>query len=463
MKSTNLALLLLATLALACSAPERMRATKPEPKASASSASAASPSAPIAFIEDDYPRALAEAKASNKPLFIDAWAAWCHSCLSLKSYVLDAPEMRARRDKFVWLSLDSEKAQNTAILSELGLDVLPTLWIIDAQKSEPVWKLPGTLTAKELAVTLDRFAPGAAKSAIASDTLLAQAERATARKDPKEAARLLASALEQAPVGWSRRPEAVLAYVSALSEAKDTRACTDAATREGPSLPMGGARANVAVLGAYCTHDEPLGSPARTQLGALKQELYAVVRAKDAPLLADDRSGVFEELAYVLKDTGDQTAVKPLATEWAAFLEREAARAPNPKARVVFDAHRVLAYLELGEPARAVPMLTQSERDFPTDYNPPARLAKVHHEMHHEDEALAAVGRAIPLAEGPRRLRLYLLKADILATKGDRAGEASLLDEALAFAAQVPLREGYEKLRAQMAERRAKLGTPGKR
>jgi hypothetical protein len=30
----------------------------------------------LPFIEDDYPRALAEARASKRPLFVDAWAPW---------------------------------------------------------------------------------------------------------------------------------------------------------------------------------------------------------------------------------------------------------------------------------------------------------------------------------------------------------------------------------------------------
>lgn len=32
--------------------------------------------APLPFIEDDYPKALAEARARNVPLFIEAWAPW---------------------------------------------------------------------------------------------------------------------------------------------------------------------------------------------------------------------------------------------------------------------------------------------------------------------------------------------------------------------------------------------------
>jgi hypothetical protein len=32
--------------------------------------------APLAFIEDDWPRALAEAKANQRPIFVDAWVPW---------------------------------------------------------------------------------------------------------------------------------------------------------------------------------------------------------------------------------------------------------------------------------------------------------------------------------------------------------------------------------------------------
>ena len=45
--------------------------------ATAAFALAASVSGPsLPFVEDDYPRALAEAKAKKLPLFIEAWAPW---------------------------------------------------------------------------------------------------------------------------------------------------------------------------------------------------------------------------------------------------------------------------------------------------------------------------------------------------------------------------------------------------
>ena len=42
----------------------------------AKAGAAARPHARLRFIEDDYPRALAEARRLNRPLFVEAWAPW---------------------------------------------------------------------------------------------------------------------------------------------------------------------------------------------------------------------------------------------------------------------------------------------------------------------------------------------------------------------------------------------------
>jgi len=413
--------------------------------------------APLPFIEDDYPRALAEAKAKNKPLFVDGWATWCHSCLSLKSYVLTAPEMRAQADNFVWLSLDSEKDQNAPFFQKFGLSVLPTLWVIDPQTEQIAWKLPGALTAKELTAALDgvRNKGGNAGEA---ESLFAEGVRADAHKDPGGAARLYEKALAASPRTWNHRAEAVAAYVTDLSTTKQAERCAQVADHEAPSLPMGTYRVNAAVIGTGCAQDQPQGSPGHTHLAPLVKELTDIVHTK-AGILADDRSGAFDELISALKSDGKKDVARQMAAEWAAFLEGEAQRAPDPKARAVFDAHRMLAYAELGDPARSIPMFSQTERDFPDDYNPPARLSRTYFELKRYDEALDAASRAITKSYGPRKLRLYQLKADIAAAKKDAPAERKALDEALQFASTVSLREGYEKLRAQLAERRAKLGT----
>jgi hypothetical protein len=42
----------------------------------ADAAPASPPGAVLPFIEDDYPKALAAAKAAAKPIFLEAWAPW---------------------------------------------------------------------------------------------------------------------------------------------------------------------------------------------------------------------------------------------------------------------------------------------------------------------------------------------------------------------------------------------------
>jgi hypothetical protein len=62
---THLASLLVVGL-LACTAS----------RTSAPGTAAAHEGAPLPFIEDDYARALSEAKAKGVPLFVDTWAPW---------------------------------------------------------------------------------------------------------------------------------------------------------------------------------------------------------------------------------------------------------------------------------------------------------------------------------------------------------------------------------------------------
>jgi tetratricopeptide (TPR) repeat protein len=83
-------------------------------------------------------------------------------------------------------------------------------------------------------------------------------------------------------------------------------------------------------------------------------------------------------------------------------------------------------------------MLQQSEREFPKDYNPPARLSSVYLKLGRFDEALAANDRALALVYGPRRIRVLLTRADVYKGKGDAAMERKTLEGAIAFAKSLP-------------------------
>ncbi len=83
-------------------------------------------------------------------------------------------------------------------------------------------------------------------------------------------------------------------------------------------------------------------------------------------------------------------------------------------------------------------MLEQSAKDFPQDYNPPARLAHVYLMLKRYDEALAASDEALALVYGPRRIRVLSERADIQKAAGDRAAARKTLEEAVTFADGLP-------------------------
>lgn len=408
---------------------------------------------PLPFIEDDYPKALAEARAKHRPLFVDVWATWCHTCMSMRSYVFTDDIIKAKADAFVWLSIDSERSENAAFLKQFPIGSLPTLFVIESANETASLKWLGSVTAPELLSLLDGT-PATGESAVA----LVRGNQASAKGDTGEAIAAYRDALKAAPPGWTKRATVVDMLVSRLQEAKEHAACADLASDEVGKLPTGTSRLNVTMSGVMCALELPKGNPSRARAGVLIAELKKLVIDPDLGVLADNRSAAFEELIYVLKSEGDPAEAKKVAAAWASFLEGEAKKAPNPAARAVFDPHRMSAYLELGEGERALPMLSESERDFPNDYNPPARVARVDFELKRYPDALAASARARQKAYGARKLKIYVLTADIFAAQGDRAGEKAILREALAYARTIPLREGYEKLRADLEKRAARLG-----
>jgi tetratricopeptide (TPR) repeat protein len=100
-------------------------------------------------------------------------------------------------------------------------------------------------------------------------------------------------------------------------------------------------------------------------------------------------------------------------------------------------------------------MLEKSAVDFPTDYNPPARLGAALYAMGKYDAAIAALTHALDLAYGPRKLRLWSLEADVFEAKGSPRDARHALQEALDFAKRMPLTGSYSKLRDAIERRLA--------
>src|SRR5260370_26715666 len=84
----------------------------------------------LPFIEDDYARALAQTRHERRPLFVDAWAPWCHTCRSMRAFLFTDPALASQARRFVWLSIDTEKAENAAFFATPPISVSPTLLVI---------------------------------------------------------------------------------------------------------------------------------------------------------------------------------------------------------------------------------------------------------------------------------------------------------------------------------------------
>ena len=322
-------------------------------------AAAAEPKEVLPFIEDDYARAVELAKKEKLPIFVDAWAPWCHTCRFMKAYVFSDPSLKKQARRFVWLSIDTEKEKNAPFLAKYPIEVWPTLMVVDAAREQAVLRWPGSVNATQLVKLLDDGERAARGDAAAGLGELARADRLNAEGKKVEAAAAYRAALPHLPK--DKAPRAIESLLGALQMAHDADGCARAAVELVPSLPRGPSFANAVSIGLSCAGDLK-GEAQKKALGTM--EPLGEEAVKLPGLLADDRSGLYETMVDLRDQAGDAAGKKALAARWLAFLEGEAARATAVEQRAAFDPHRVNAALALGEPLRAEKALQQSERDL---------------------------------------------------------------------------------------------------
>jgi thiol-disulfide isomerase/thioredoxin len=391
------------------------------------------------FVENDYPAALAEARSTQKLLFIDFWAPWCHSCVSMRAYVFSDPAMAKVQNRFVWLAVDTENPVNSAVLARFPVDVWPTLLLVDATGETPVRRWLGSATASELVARLDAVDASWRTGGDVAQRGLSQGAVLVAAGKRAEAAVAYRSAAEASAPGSAEHAQAVELLVLQLSLTRQMAECARTARAELANLAPGTSLANVAGTGLDCALSLPESDPDRLATApGLEARVVQLCRDTSVPMLADDRSGLYQTLVEARRERGDAAGALAAAADWASYLEGEAARAKTPDARAVFDSHRLGAYLALGQPERAIPMLEQSRKDFPRDYNPSARLAVAYLAMHQPAQALRSAEQAEALVYGPRTLRVLLTKAEAQAALGDRAAAKTTLARADELVASLP-------------------------
>jgi hypothetical protein len=382
-------------------------------------------------------------------------------------YVFPDEALARHAGRFVWLSLDTERPENAAFLEKYPVEVWPSLLVIDPRDGGVVLRWVGAATVSQLVTLLDdaerAFEGGGTAGA---DALLARADRIYGQGAKAQAAAAYRDALARAPQDWPRRERTIESLLFSLWGSDAHEECVNVARGEVPRMKASPSRANAAYLGLTCALQLPDADPAHADgVKALEEQVRnAISLATSAPpslgVAADDVSGWYEALVTARDALGDAAGAKRDAADWARYLEREADKARTPEERAVFDAHRLLAYIALGEPHRAVPMLQESERALPRDYNPPARLAYAYKAAGRYDEALAAADRALMRAYGPRKLRVLQLRAEILLAKGDAACARATLEDALRQFKSLPKAQQSERVQERLMKQLDALAVP---
>ena len=104
----------------------------------------------IVFFNGTFAEALAEAKKTNKALFVDFYAVWCVPCKQMAKNVFTLEEVGNYINKhFISLQIDAEKPENVEIAKQYKVEAYPTVAFIDAE-GKPLSVNVGALNKQEL-------------------------------------------------------------------------------------------------------------------------------------------------------------------------------------------------------------------------------------------------------------------------------------------------------------------------
>ena len=393
----------------------------------------------VEFVEDDFDGVMARAKAEKKALFVDAWAPWCHTCLSMKNYVLVDPALKPFADRVIFASIDTDKPSSGAFLDRYKMTFWPTFFVIDPNNGDVVAYFPGAASALEMKTFIEDALHALDASAKPGDPLLllARASSARASGDAKRALALYDELLAKTDAKWPRRSEALAGKLSALAQSGDPEGCAKFGTAHIDEITGAAAPADFASVMLTCA-----GRLAKsvTQDAARKkamERIESLVASPPPESTVDDRADVLAMLASARSEAGDMEGARAAHEKRIVMMEKAAKEAKTPEIAATYDYGRAISYLALGRAEDAMRMLEAREREMPKSYDPPARLTNVLLRMGKLDAALAANGRAVARSYGPRRLGYLRVRADIQARLGDKAGQIATLREEVA---------GYEAL-----------------
>ncbi|MBM4376227.1 MAG: thioredoxin family protein [Deltaproteobacteria bacterium] len=403
------------------------------PTAVAADATSTPPARPahvqVPTIDDDLPRALAEGRARNVPVFVDVWAAWCHTCLSMRSYVLPDPAIAGFATEVVFATLDSENERNVEVLERYRVGVWPTFFVLAPRDGEVLGLWEGSASVEELRTFLRGTLDVTRASSEPALAALLQGSRAQAAGNCTDALRYHRKALSSGGKDWSRRGEAVKGLIYCQRRLRKWKDCIATGIAEVPGLVGASTPADVAGTLLDCADAVDDARLRREATDVALARLERLVADPPVGASTDDRSDALGLLAGALRARGRRDEATRLVERQLAMLENAAASAVTPEAAATFDYARMNAYLVLGRQADAVTMLERRAAELPDAYEPRARLAQALSVLGRHEEALTAVESALARVKGPRRTRYLTMLADVLGELGRTDEERRVLGE----------------------------------
>jgi tetratricopeptide (TPR) repeat protein len=439
-------LLALALAGCAEAAPPKAPPVSPPPSAP-SSAPVTAP--PLSFLENDLEGAIAKAKAEGKVVFIDGWAPWCHTCLSMKNFVFSDPSLGSLAESAVFVAIDTDRPEGARFLERYKMRAWPTFFVIDPSNGAVVGRWEGSGSVREMRGFVEEsLAEMRGGKDDPASRAYAEARRAHAAGEHDKAAAAYERAIAAAPREWPARSAALVGWISALYGAKAWGACAKVGSAHAEELQGSASPADFVATLLFCA-EHLTGEEQRAARTIVAKRLEQLVVHPPAGATADDRQDTLALLAEARAALGDAKGARAAQQRRVAILEEAAQRARTPELAHTFDYARAGAYVALDRADEAIAMLNERERQMPDAYEPPARLARVLFDVGRLPGALAAVERAIARSYGPRRLRYVALQADILAKMGDTKGAVRVLRDAVkAWEALPPGQSSPERIAA---------------
>ncbi len=417
---------------------------------------------------DDYGQALACAKAKGVPLVLDMWAPWCHTCLSMKAYVLTDERLAEFDRRFVFLAVDTDREANAPVVAKFPPAAWPTFFVVAPGDESIQARFVGAATLDQFVAFLGdgerAHQAGAGKPLAAHEAAARDGDRLASSGDHAGAEAAYARALAAAPPTWARRSDVLTALLSSQARRGGHADCAATALARDGEHARAASQTDFFGVALGCADELGKDPTTTAQATAVRERavsrLSALADDAAAPLSVDDRSDALMYLRTTLDQLGRADQAKAAAVRQRALLDQAAAAATAPMVAMTYNWPRAEVYTYLGVGAELVAALEKSAADLPKEYDPPYRLAWVLLKAGRAKDAVPWVQKAEALAYGPRKARVHSLAADVHEAAGDREQARKCIHRQVEALTALPSSAGNDAAITKAKARAAALEAP---